>query len=196
MMREANSIPTLLTRRIDALLSSRERVLLAIEGGSASGKTTLASALAAAYACPVFHMDDFFLQPAQRTPQRLGQPGGNVDRERFLSEVLQPLRQGRPVAYRAYDCAASAIGPAREMLPGRLNIVEGAYSLHPELADLYDLRVFLDIDPELQRSRILRRNTPEMARRFFERWIPLEQRYFDALNPKAKCEIVLSAAGI
>ena len=88
----------------------------------------------------------------------------------------------------------SAIGPAREMLPGRLNVVEGAYSLHPDLADYYDLRVFLAIDPELQRSRILRRNTPEMAQRFFDRWIPLEQRYFDALKPQAKCEIVLHAA--
>lgn len=195
-MNETNSLPALLTRRIDALLSSRERVLLAIEGGSASGKTTLASALAAAYACPVFHMDDFFLQPAQRTAERLAQPGGNVDRERFLSEVLLPLRQGRPIRYRAYDCSVSAIGPAREMLPGRLNVVEGAYSLHPDLADYYDLRVFLAIDPELQRSRTLRRNTPEMAQRFFDRWIPLEQRYFDALNPRAKCEIVLHAAAV
>mgnify|MGYP002767677669 CR=1 FL=1 len=46
-MNETNSLPALLNQRIDALLSSRERVLLAIEGGSASGKTTLASALAA-----------------------------------------------------------------------------------------------------------------------------------------------------
>lgn len=189
-----NTISSSLAQRIDALLARQERVLLAIEGGSASGKTTLAASLSAAYHCPVFHMDDFFLQPFQRTPERFAQPGGNVDRERFLAEVLRPLRQGQAIAYRAYDCAAGEIGPAHEILPGRLNIVEGAYSLHPDLADYYDLRVFLAISPALQRSRILRRNSPEAAQRFFDRWIPLEQRYFDALNPQAKCEIVLSAA--
>ena len=74
------------------------RVLVAIEGGSASGKTTLGELLQNVYGCPVFHMDDFFLRPEQRTEARFAQPGGNVDRERFLEEVLIPLREGRPAA--------------------------------------------------------------------------------------------------
>ena len=74
--------------RIDRLMAERERVLVAIDGGSASGKTTLGALLQSIYACPVFHMDDFFLRPEQRTPERFSEPGGNVDRERlqcFLS---------------------------------------------------------------------------------------------------------------
>ena len=79
--------------RIDRLMAERERVLVAIDGGSASGKTTLGALLQSIYACPVFHMDDFFLRPEQRTPERYAQPGGNVDRERFWQEVLEPLRR-------------------------------------------------------------------------------------------------------
>ena len=49
--------------RIDRLMAERERVLVAIDGGSASGKTTLGALLQSIYACPVFHMDDFLLRP-------------------------------------------------------------------------------------------------------------------------------------
>ena len=53
--------------RIDRLMAEQERVLVAIDGGSASGKTTLGELLQSVYACPVFHMDDFFLCHAPRS---------------------------------------------------------------------------------------------------------------------------------
>lgn len=90
----------------------------------------------------VFHMDDFFLRPEQRTEARFAQPGGNVDRERFLEEVLIPLREGRPVDYRRFDCATFTIAPPQRIKAGTLNIVEGAYSMHPDLAPYYDLSGF------------------------------------------------------
>ena len=58
-------IRVLLTR-IDRLMAERERVIVAVDGGSASGKTTLGELLQSVYACPVFHMDDFFLRPEDR----------------------------------------------------------------------------------------------------------------------------------
>ena len=177
--------------RIDRLMAERERVLVAIDGGSASGKTTLGALLQSIYACPVFHMDDFFLRPEQRTPERFSEPGGNVDRERFLSEVLLPLREGKTVDYRRFDCKTFTIASPRRIEPGRLNIIEGAYATHPDLAPYYDLSVFLDISPELQRERISRRNTPEKAKRFFAELIPMEQAYFAAFDIPAKCTLRL-----
>ena len=73
--------------KIDKMLSHKN-VVIAIEGGSASGKTTLGSLLEALYDCTVLHMDDFFLRPEQRTTARYAEVGGNVDYERFLDEVL------------------------------------------------------------------------------------------------------------
>ena len=187
----ARALP--LISRIDRLTAEKERVLVAVEGGSASGKTTLGALLQSVYDCPVFHMDDFFLRPEQRTEERFAEPGGNVDRERFLSEVLLPLREGKCVDYRRFDCATFTIAPPERIEPGRLGIIEGAYSMHPDLAPYYDLSVFLDIPAEKQRGRILKRNAPAHAQRFFDRWIPLEQRYFDALDVKGRCGLVLSA---
>ena len=68
--------------------------------------------------------------------------------------------------------------------PGKLNVIEGAYSMHPELSGYYDLSVFLDITPTLQEKRIRKRNLPDMAERFFKEWIPMEQHYFDVMKAK------------
>ena len=176
---------------IDRKLASGERVLLAIEGGSAAGKSTLAQLLNHIYDCTVVHMDDFFLRPEQRTKERLEEPGGNVDRERFLQEVLLPLHRGETAAYRRFDCGTQTVLPPRQVSPTALTVVEGAYSMHPDLRAQYNLSVFLRVDPQLQKQRILRRNSPEMQRRFFEEWIPMEGRYFGAMDVQAKCDLVL-----
>ena len=177
--------------KMDQLLQKGWAVV-AIDGGSASGKTTLSEMLAAVYDCTVFHMDDFFLRPEQRTPERYAETGGNVDRERFLEEVLIPLSRNEPVSYRKFDCATFTLGPPIEPDLKKLVIIEGAYSMHPELADYYDASVFLDVAPELQKKRIEKRNSPQLARRFFEEWIPLEAAYFSKMQVKARCDILVA----
>ncbi len=177
---------------LDRRLAGNVPMRLAIDGGSASGKTTLGQILAGRYGCTVFHMDDFFLRPEQRTAARFAEPGGNVDRERFLEEVLLPLRRGEKVFYRRFDCASMQLQSTVEIVPGKLVITEGAYSMHPELAPFYDVPVFLDITSELQHERILRRNTPEKAQRFFTEWIPMEQAYFAAFDIPAQCTLRIS----
>ncbi len=167
-------------------------VKLAIEGGSASGKTTLSQLLANLYNCTVFHMDDFFLQPNQRTCERYAQVGGNIDKERFLTEVLIPLSKGEIVNYRKFDCSTLKLGEPIQITHSKLTVIEGVYSMHPELAGYIDLSVYLEISPKLQRERILRRNAPEMAKLFFDKWIPLEKIYFEKMNVKERCDMVLS----
>ena len=171
---------------------AKGNVVLAIEGGSASGKTTLGDILSELYDCGVFHMDDFFLRPIQRTPERYAEVGGNVDRERFLQEVLQPLSKGETVKYRKFDCGVMHMGEEIHVEPKTLTVIEGAYSMHPELAKYYDFSVFLDISPELQKERIQKRNEPQLAKRFFEEWIPLERQYFCKMKIKEYCDIQIA----
>ena len=170
---------------------SMGRVRLAVEGGSASGKTTLSKLLESLYDCTLFHMDDFFLQPEQRTAERFAEIGGNVDRERFLNEVLQPLKRGDIINYRRFNCQNMKIEKAVQISPKKLTVIEGAYSMHPELAHFYDYSVFLDIGEDLQKKRIENRNTPELAKRFFNEWIPLEKIYFEKTNVKKRCDRVI-----
>jgi uridine kinase len=175
--------------KIDSALENGNTFTLAIEGGSASGKSTLSEVLEEVYGCTVFHMDDFFLRPEQRTEERLSEIGGNVDRERFLSEVLVPLSERKPVMYRRFDCQSLEILSPQEIVPTSFTVVEGAYCMHPELSSYYDFSVFLDVSEECQTERIKIRNSPLLAKRFFEEWIPMERRYFEKMDIKNKCDM-------
>ena len=176
---------------LDKMLE-KGRVTLAVEGGSASGKTTLSGILSTLYECNIFHIDDFFLPPKMRTADRLREVGGNFDRERFLGEVLLPHSRGEKVAYRRYDCSTQTVLSPTLAEPRSLTVIEGAYSMHPALSDYYDLSVFLEISPEEQRKRIEKRNTPSIAARYFAEWIPLETRYFEQMSVRDRCDICLS----
>ena len=171
------SIAEELEQMIRRISEDRERTITAIDGRCAAGKTTLAEELRRRLDCTVFHMDDFFLRPQQRTAERLAAPGGNVDYERFAEEVLRPLRQGGDVIYRPYRCAEGRLGGAVTVKPGSIVIVEGSYACHPALRDSYDLRVMLTVAPEEQLRR-LRLRDPQKLEMFRQKWIPLEELYF------------------
>ena len=71
----------------------------------------------------------------------------------------------------------------------RVLVAEGAYACHPMLRDHYDLRIFLDVAPDEQQRRILRREGAEKAEMFKTRWIPLEERYIEAFHPDKTCDM-------
>ena len=80
------------------------------------------------------------------------------------------------------------------MPPKRVNIIEGTYSLHPYFEDPYDLKLFLGVPWDVQKARILLRPA-EKHRRFFEEWIPMEQRYFEAFSIAEKCDMKMEGIG-
>lgn len=175
--------------RIDDLGSG----IVAIDGPSASGKSTLADLLRFVYGCPVVHMDDFFLPRERATNARLREIGGNLDRERFLEEVVLPLKAGKEAAYHVFDCSKQALAQTRKIPPSPLVVVEGVYSLHPLFWDLYSLRVFLDVAFLEKIRRIFRRNGKNVALSFrhLRRWLPLEDRYFRALHLAERADLLI-----
>ena len=120
----------------------------------------------------------------------------SFDRERFLEEVLMPISRGESVKAKRYDCKTNTFLSPVEYAPKKLTIIEGVYSLHPDLAPYYDASVFMSIDAVTQRERILKRNTPDLAQRFFNEWIPMENAYFEHYNLKNNCSIHLDGATI
>ena len=176
--------------QIKELLVEKDMVIVAIDGKCTSGKTTLASKLAEIYDCNVFHMDDFFLRPEQRTPERFAEIGGNVDYERFWEEVLLPLKAGKAFSYRPFDCSTFTLAEPVSVTPKKLNIVEGTYSHHPYFGNPYDLKIILTVDEETQRKRILERPV-FLHKRFFEEWIPMENRYFREFDIPDRCDILV-----
>ena len=184
-----NPILTTVCAAIDRLAAENDRVIVAIDGNCTAGKTTLAGLLQAHYDCNVIHMDDFFLRPAQRTPERFAQPGGNVDYERFREEVLLPLKAGGSFSYRPFDCSSFTLAAPVDVSPKALTIIEGTYSHHPHFGKPYDLKIFLGVSPEIQRQRVLER--PQfLHQRFFEAWIPMEEAYFRTFGIPEKADLI------
>ncbi len=179
--------------RIERVYTERERVFVAIDGPCTSGKTTLATVLQRRFGGNVLHMDDFFLRPEQRTPERFAEPGGNVDRERFEDEVLTPLAAGKIAQYRPWDCHTGDFAASHNVEPARLTIVEGSYSMHPALRGYYDLMICLTIDSGEQLRRLEARN-PRMLQRFIDEWIPLENRYFASTETRTAADMIVDTA--
>ena len=181
---------------IETLRENQKLVLVAIDGRCGSGKSTLAAALAERMPVNVFHMDDFYLRPEQRTEERFREPGGNVNYERFEQEVMMPLQKGTAFSYRPFDCRTFTLAEPIEVVPSVINIIEGSYSCRPTLYSFYDLRIFLTVDQEEQLRRIRKRNGEEKAQMFQKRWIPLEEQYFTQIPVKEHCDMVFDTTGM
>ena len=195
-------------------LSPDEVFIVAIDGKCASGKTTLASHLkehfsdkARGFSAELIHMDDFFLPLSLRTEKRLNEPGGNVHYERFFEEVFLPLKRiregigltpetgGSSISYRRFNCSLMDYEQEPTVLPfSRLYIVEGAYCMRPEFSGLYDLKIYSDINDELQREHIISRNGTERFKIFRDRWIPMENRYLDFYDIEKKADFIFDSS--
>ena len=176
---------------IDRSRREHPRTLTAMDGPCATGKSTLGARLARLYSCPLFHMDDFFLPPERKTPERLAQPGGNVDYERFFAQVLSPLSRGEPVLYQPYRCHSGTLEAARTIPPAPLAVVEGVYSLRPESQSLYQVKCFLTAPWPVREARLLDRCGPDGLERFRTLWIPLEDQYFQVFSISGSCDVHL-----
>lgn len=161
--------------------------VIAIDGMSASGKTTLGHLLHEEFPdSNLFHMDDYFLQPHQRTVERYAEVGGNVDYERFKDEIILHLNNPDGLHYRTYDCHTQTLSSQRCANSQPLIIIEGSYSQHPYFGETYDLRIFCEISEEEQQKRIAKRNGLQMLERFVKEWIPKENLYFKTFCIKEK----------
>ena len=180
-----------LFEEIEKLICTKPDSVIGIDGYCASGKTTLAMQIVSEFDVQIIHMDDFFLPFDMRTEQRLSETGGNVHYERFNAEVVSGLKSKEKFSYRAFSCKNGAYEETKSISPGKPVIIEGAYAFHPEINLDYDLKIFCEADYETRLSRILERNGPEALEVFKTKWIPLENKYFEGFNIKAKCDITV-----
>lgn len=176
--------------RVAKLLAERggKPCVVVIDGHCGSGKTSLAAALAVHLAVQVVHIDDYYLPLERRKPDWQRVCGGNLDRERFVQEVVQPLREGREIRSRAYDCQRGVLEPERVLPVGELLVIEGSYSMLLTPHELWDLSIFTECGRGEQERRLREREGEYFAA--FERlWLPLEAQYFAQYDVKKRCDM-------
>ena len=152
--------------------------LIAVDGPSGAGKTTLAAEVADALGAPTIHMDDLYP----------GWDGLAAATERVLEWVVEPLLAGRPARYRRWDWGADAYAEWHEAA-GDVVVLEGCGSgALPGGAHLSVL-VWVDADPAQRRDRGLARD-PGYAD-FWDRWAAQERDLYAADGTRERADLVV-----
>ena len=130
---------------IKPLLKHDGIFVLAIDGRCAAGKTTFAKYLAKRLSAAVIATDDFFLPQSQSENKLRDCP---FDKERFMKEVLLPLKEQTSLCYHRFDCHTQSFVEARhiELHNGGIVIIEGAYIFHPSLHADWDFCLWILIN--------------------------------------------------
>lgn len=196
-------VPIPSTEELLALLRARPRrqrtLLVGIDGGGGSDKSTLARRLeAASDDVTVVEFDDFFLPGSERQARAergVTEIGGSFDWRRLREQVLAPLAQDKPARYQRYDWPGDALAERHEVPVGGIVLVEGNYSTGRELIGLYDLTLWIEAPAELRIERGVRRGGEHTRERWFTEWLPEEERYVGAEDPAARVDLVLDGSG-
>lgn len=166
--------------------------LMALDGRSGVGKSTLAAALGKRLKAAVIEGDDFYAGGIElRNDRAEARAAACIDWTR-QRQVLQAVRGGQDVAWRAFDWVAfdgRLSHPPHRLTPCPFVILEGVYAARPELADLLDLRVLVDLPPDIRKARLLAREGTIGP--WQRQWLEAEDFYFRNIMPPTRFDLVV-----
>src|SRR5882724_630720 len=154
-----------LAAAVDGLWPSR-RVLVAVDGPDAAGKTTLANALAQRAARPTVRasIDDWHRSRDVRLRRGDLSPVGyyedSFDYDALTAHLLHPFRGGATrVRTAQFNVKSDERADAHaERLPDAAALLfDGVFLLRPELQQLWDLTIYLHVPPAVTLARAMRR---------------------------------------
>lgn len=157
--------------------SKSNKFIIGIDGKCASGKTTLAEKLAEQLDATIFHIDDYFI-PKNKLSKTYNY---NFDLPRFKKEIINNLSKDFLI-HKIYQCKNDKFLLKRVKV-NYVIIIEGSYSLNKQFLSYYNYKILTDTSYENQIVRLKNRN-PQMFENFLNKWIPLENRYFENENIK------------
>lgn len=165
--------------------------LIAIVGGSGSGKSWLAGELHKRLdaEAAILSLDDFYYDLSGLPPE--ARHGINYDHPQTIDwprfeEVLNDCLDGRMTGIPQYDFETHTRLPMVKIFqPAPLVLVEGLWLLHqPKLRNWFSLKIFLDCPEQLRMKRRLVRDvtgrgrTPESVREQFQcDVLPMHERF-------------------
>ena len=150
-----------------------------MDGPAGSGKTTLASELAARASAPVVHMDDLY-------PGWDGLP--LVDAQ--LESALRPLAEGEPGSYRRYDWHRAEFAETVEVPPADLLVVEGVGSGSSKVADLVTVLVWVEAPHDLRKRRGIERDGAAFAP-YWDAWAQAEDEVFARERTRDRADLIV-----
>ena len=129
-------------------------LLIALDGPSAAGTSTLALAVGLRLSASVVAGDDFYRDMPEEQRWTLTAAQGVAeyfDWQRLRHEVLEPLRAGQAARYRPFSWRPEGGLDDRVVTvdPAPIVVLEGIYAARPELRDLVDLTVLVETPADI-----------------------------------------------
>lgn len=179
-----------------ALIADRPQTqLIGIDGLPVSGKSTLAVRLETELGAQILYLDDF-VRPEAEWRGRISAafPFEYIRYAEFLAAV-QALARGETIRIRLYDWSTGRVGDAhREMRPEGLVVVEGVSALHPNLAPLYDLRLWVESDATTTLAASLARGVGDWEHEWRELFMPSVAIYLKT-EPRTRADYFVAGRG-
>ena len=192
------SVDTLISL-IQARLPGRSRpLLIALDGRSGAGKSTVATRIADATGGAVVEGDDFYAggTDAEWAQRDAADKAANcIDWRRLRADALEPLLAGRAAAYHPFNFATGAgLAPQTVRIEhAPMIVLDGVYSARPELVDLVDLAVQVEMpDDAVRRARLIAREGPVFMAAWHALWDEAEDFYFDRIRPRESFDLIVT----
>jgi uridine kinase len=162
------------------------RLLVAIDGPDAAGKTTLGSRLAQRLRRPALTacVDSWHHPREVRTRRGNESPDGyfhdSFDLASLVAELLNPFRMGTErVRTSCFDYRSERVTHEyAEVSPNAVLIFDGVFLQRPELRPLWDLAIYLRVPADITLARALDRDLDRFGdedtvrRRYEKRYLP------------------------
>jgi uridine kinase len=179
-----------------ALVASKPKpMLVAIDGLPLSGKTTLALRLVKEFGAECMGLDDF-VKPEAEWPSR-DTPSFPFDWIRYseLVTAVRSLAHDRGCFFHPYDWDTGHIAREPKVIRGDgIALVEGVSVLHPDLAPLYDLRIWVESDHQTTLAASLERGVGSWAHEWQFMFLPSVELYLRT-DPKSRADVVALGRG-
>ena len=159
----------------------RSRVI-AVDGWSGSGKTSLAGRVAAAVGVPCVHLDDW-------VP---GWSGLARSVELLVDWVLRPLAEGRPARWQRWDWNTGRFDPATQVLaPADVVIVEGCGAGSALARPWLSTVMWISLDEPQRRRRLRARPDWPIYAPWADMWAEQERALRAGEDPLAAADVIV-----
>jgi len=181
---------------LKALKNSDNPIVVAFDGRSGTGKSTIAKKIEGQFNCVNITMDNYYVGGSDEywdslTPQKRMETV--IDWNRMKIEVLTPLLKGKVGKLQSYNWQLNhGLSPEiKTLLPKKLIILDGAYSTRPELLNLINLSVLFEVPTDnYRRQRLIGREGEKYMTNWHCRWDPAEDYFFTKIRPRESFDLI------
>ena len=179
-------------------------IVIGVNGVDTSGKTYFATGLnrylgAKGFDAQLIHLDDFHnprtIRGKDASPQGYIEYAFNLPQFQSLITEIKSQPTDKDITVLDLDTDTYAKKMHVKTTADSVIIVEGVLLYRPPIKDLFDYKVFLDIDFDEVLRRANERDVPKYGAdfidRYIQRYIPAQKIYLNVFRPKETCDLLI-----